>query len=68
MQCDSAICLSRDDFWRSPVTAFVQAVSHTRATRTEIDVFKILVPFCGAALAVYFMWASYGLDLSPGFF
>ena len=50
------------------MTAFVQAISHTRAIRTEIDVFKILVPFCGAALAVYFMWASYGLDLSPGFF
>jgi hypothetical protein len=49
------------------VTAFVQAVSRYR-TEAEIDIFTIVTRLCGAGLAAYFIWASYGLDLSPGFF
>lgn len=29
---------------------------------------KLLILFCGAGLALLLMYASYGLDLSPGFF
>ena len=50
------------------VTAFVQAVSRATRTETEIDILTIVAQFCGVAVAVYFIWASYGLDLSPGFF
>jgi hypothetical protein len=42
----------------------------SRASGTEIDVetIKTLVMFCGVGLTVSLMLASYGLDLSPGFF
>jgi hypothetical protein len=52
------------------MTALVQAISRYRATRTETgtDIFTIVALFCGAVLFVFLMRASYGLDLSPGFF
>jgi hypothetical protein len=42
----------------------------SRASGTEIDVetIKTIVMFCGVGLTVSLMLASYGLDLSPGFF
>ena len=42
----------------------------SRASGTDVDVetIKILVIFCGAGLTVSLMLASYGVDLSPGFF
>jgi hypothetical protein len=41
-----------------------------RASGTDIDLqtLKILAIFCGAGLFVSLLFASYGLDLSPGFF
>jgi hypothetical protein len=41
-----------------------------RASRTDIDfeMLKVLAIFCGAGLFVSLLFASYGLDLSPGFF
>ena len=52
------------------MTALVQALSRYRATRTEseTDIFTIVALICGAALFVFLMRASYGLDLSLGFF
>jgi hypothetical protein len=52
------------------MTALVQAVSRHRATRTvtETDIFKIVALFCGAGLAMSLICATYGLDVSPGFF
>ncbi len=52
------------------MTALVQALSHYRATRTEAetDIFTIVALFCGSVLFVFLMRATYGLDLSPGFF
>lgn len=52
------------------MTALVQALSRHRATRieTSTDIFKIVELFCGAVLAVWLICATYGLDLSPGFF
>jgi hypothetical protein len=41
-----------------------------RASGTEVDVetIKTLVMFCGVGLTVSMILASYGVDLSPGFF
>jgi hypothetical protein len=42
----------------------------SRASGTEVDVesLKTIVMFCAVGLTVSLMMASYGLDLSPGFF
>jgi hypothetical protein len=42
----------------------------SRASGTDVDVetLKILVMFCGVGLSVSLLAASYGLDLSAGFF
>jgi len=42
----------------------------SRVSRTDVDVetLKTIIMFCGVGLAVSLMCASYGLDLSPGFF
>jgi hypothetical protein len=42
----------------------------SRASGTDVDVKTIqtLVMFCGVGLTVSMMLASYGVDLSPGFF
>ena len=50
------------------MTAFVQAISRVSRTEIEIDAFTAIVLFCGAGLLASLMVASYGLDLSPGFF
>jgi hypothetical protein len=34
----------------------------------QTDILKTIAIFCGAALFVSLLFASYGLDLSPGFF
>jgi hypothetical protein len=41
-----------------------------RATGVELDVetLKTIVMFCAVGLTVSMICASYGLDLSPGFF
>jgi hypothetical protein len=52
------------------MTALVQAISRYRAARveTETEILTIVALFCGAGLAVSIIFATYGLDLSPGFF
>ena len=50
------------------MTAFVQALSRVTRTDIKIDPFTVVVLFCGAALLVPLIFASYGLDLSAGFF
>jgi hypothetical protein len=42
----------------------------SRATGTDIDVeiVKLLAIFCGAGLLISLLLATYGLDLSEGFF
>jgi hypothetical protein len=56
------------EFWRSPMTALVQALSRLSGVETETDVFTIVAIFCGVGLFVSLTLATYGLDLSPGFF
>jgi hypothetical protein len=52
------------------MTALVHAISRYRAikTETETDKLAIVALSCGAVLAACLIYASYGLDLSPGFF
>jgi hypothetical protein len=56
------------EIWRSPMTALVQALSRVSRAEIEIDPFTAVLLFCGAGLLVSLILASYGLDLSPGFF
>jgi hypothetical protein len=50
------------------MAAIARALS--RALRTDVDVetLKTVVMFCGVGLFVSLLFASYGLNLSAGFF
>jgi Na+/H+ antiporter NhaA len=37
-------------------------------TTSDVEVVKTIAMFCGIGLTVSLMIASYGVDLSPGFF
>jgi len=50
------------------MTALAQALSRVSRTEIQIDAFTAIALFCGAGLLVSLIVASYGLDLSPGFF
>jgi hypothetical protein len=51
------------------MAALVQALSRFSATTNiETETLKILAAFCCAGLVVSLLCATYGLDLSPGFF
>jgi len=50
------------------MTALVQALYRVSHTETETDTLKMVALFCGAGLFVSLLLATYGLDLSPGFF
>jgi hypothetical protein len=54
------------------MTAIVHALSRTfqsaRVSVGEIDALKQIAMFCGAGLLVSLLLATYGVDLSPGFF
>jgi hypothetical protein len=47
-------------------TAAALARAFSRASRNEV--LKQVAMFCGASLFVSLLVATYGLDLSPGFF
>ena len=51
------------------MTALVQAFSRFSATTNiETETLKVLAAFCCAGIVVSLLCATYGLDLSPGFF
>jgi hypothetical protein len=51
------------------MAAIAKVLSHTFPdTRFAVEILKTIAMFCGVGLTVYFLVASYGLDLSPGFF
>jgi hypothetical protein len=50
------------------MTHFVQALSRISAGDAETEILKVVALFCGAGLLVSLAFATYGLDLSPGFF
>jgi|ERR1700684_3401988 hypothetical protein len=54
---------------RSQMTALVQALSRLSAgTDVGTETLKLLAILSGAGLFVSILFATYGLDLSPGFF
>jgi hypothetical protein len=42
--------------------------SRASATRPDVDMFGMIATLCGAGLVVAVLLATYGLDLSVGFF
>jgi hypothetical protein len=55
------------------MAALVQALSRFSQMETETgafkaDLFKVIALFCGAGLLMSLIGASYGLDMSVGFF
>ena len=51
------------------MAALVQAIYRlSGGTDVETEILKVLALFCGAGLLVCIMLATYGLDLSAGFF
>lgn len=44
------------------------ALSRASGTLVDIEIPKTILMFCGVGLTVSLLLASYGLDLSPGFF
>lgn len=47
---------------------FVSTGFDAKIPKTESDIPKTIVTFCAIALIVFSLVASYGIDLSPGFF
>jgi hypothetical protein len=51
------------------MAAIVRTLSRTFPdTKVGIDILKVIVMFCGAGLVASLLAATYGLDLSSGFF
>ena len=50
------------------MTALVQAFSRLSSVDSETEALKALAMLCGVGLFISLMFATYGLDLSPGFF
>jgi hypothetical protein len=50
------------------MAAIARALSRVTGTQTDVETIKTLAIFCGVGLTVSLILASYGLDLSAGFF
>ena len=50
------------------MAAIVRALSRASGTLVDVETLKTIVMFCGVGLTVSLLLASYGLDLSAGFF
>jgi hypothetical protein len=50
------------------MAAIARALSRVTGTDVDVETVKTLVMFCGVGLLVSLLMASYGLDLSAGFF
>jgi hypothetical protein len=51
------------------MTAIARAFSNViPAISPDVDILKAVAVFCGAGLFVFLLLASYGLDMSVGFF
>jgi hypothetical protein len=50
------------------MAAIAKALTRISGTQVEVETLKTILMFCGVGLAVSLLLASYGLDLSPGFF
>jgi hypothetical protein len=56
--------------WKQEAALAAIAYALSRAVQSvdELDSLKLIAIFCGVGLLVSLMAATYGLDLSPGFF
>jgi hypothetical protein len=50
------------------MAAIARTLDRALGIRADIETLKTLVIFCGVGLTVSLLLASYGLDLSAGFF
>jgi hypothetical protein len=50
------------------MAAIARAFSRVSRIDVDVETLKMLVIFCGVGLLVSLLFASYGLDLSAGFF
>lgn len=50
------------------MAVIAQALDRALGIQVDVEPLKMVGVFCGAGLVVSFLVASYGLDLSPGFF
>ena len=42
--------------------------SHAPETQSDVDMFGMIATLCGAGLVIAVLFATYGIDLSDGFF
>jgi hypothetical protein len=50
------------------MAAIARLLSHASGMDVPVDTLKAIALFCGVGLFVSLLFASYGLDLSAGFF
>jgi hypothetical protein len=50
------------------MTLVAKAISRATGVEVDVETLKTIVMFCAVGLTVSMMCASYGLDLSTGFF
>jgi hypothetical protein len=50
------------------MAAIARILSRVSGTDAEVEILKTVAIFSGAGLVVALLLATYGLDLSPGFF
>jgi hypothetical protein len=50
------------------MAAIARVLSRASGTEIDVETIKTLAMFCGVGLTVSLLLASYGLDLSAGFF
>jgi hypothetical protein len=53
---------------RATFETFVETLSRLAHAETKTELLKIAATPCGAGVCVLLLFATYGLDLSPGFF
>jgi hypothetical protein len=50
------------------MAAIARVLSRATGTDIDVEIVKMLAIFCGAGLLISLLLATYGLDLSGGFF
>jgi hypothetical protein len=50
------------------MVALARVLSRASGRQVDVETLKTIAMFCGVGLTVSLLFASYGLDLSPGFF
>jgi hypothetical protein len=50
------------------MAAFAKVLTRVSGTKVDVETLKTIAMFCGVGLTVSLLVASYGVDLSPGFF